>query len=161
MHEDVIEISGLDITENGPVTVDLALQWTENYDEDILCYTNIVYNSLGGTHLKGLRTGVIKSIKKYANDPHAKVFQNPDFTKGLVAIVDVKHPDPSFSSQTKDKLVTHEVTSIVERIVFEGLEKFFQNNKLILESIIGKINLNKTNREKLRQERLIQLKHNM
>ena len=161
VHEEVIEISAVDVRKNNSIAIDIAMQWTENYDEDILCFTNNGYNSLGGTHLNGLKRGVIKSIKKHAKIPPNNFLRWSDFTKGLVAIVSVKHPDPSYTSAKMDRLVNYELLTLVERIVFEGLEKFFQNNKLILESIIGKINLNKTNREKLRQERLIQLKHNM
>ena len=141
LHSDVIQISGEKEVEKGTVTVDLALQWSNAFSESIRCYTNIIRNKDGGTHMSGLRTALTSCLNSYAkkrNMLKGDALSGDDVREGLAAIVSVKHPDPSFSSQTKDKLVSSEVTGIVQTVVYEKLGDFFEENPSVAKSIIEK-----------------------
>jgi DNA gyrase subunit B len=141
MHQEVIQINGEKDTEKGPVTIELALQWSDAFSETIFCYTNIIRNKDGGTHMTGLRGALTKSVNNHAKKRKllkGNSLSGDDVREGLSAIVSVKHPDPSFSSQTKDKLVSSEVTSIVETVVYEKLGEFFEENPSV-----GKLNVDK------------------
>jgi len=141
LHSDVIQISGEKDVEKGTVTVDLALQWSNAFSESIRCYTNIIRNKDGGTHMSGLRTALTSCLNSYAkkrNMLKGDALSGDDVREGLAAIVSVKHPDPSFSSQTKDKLVSSEVTGIVQTVVYEKLGDFFEENPSVAKSIIEK-----------------------
>ena len=141
LHSDVIQISGEKDVEKGTVTVDLALQWSNAFSESIRCYTNIIRNKDGGTHMSGLRTALTSCLNSYAkkrNMLKGEALSGDDVREGLAAIVSVKHPDPSFSSQTKDKLVSSEVTGIVQTVVYEKLGDFFEENPSVAKAIIEK-----------------------
>ncbi len=141
MHQDVIVISGDKELEIGTVTIDLALQWSNAFSESIRCYTNIIRNKDGGTHMSGLRTALTSCVNSYAKKKNllkGDSLSGDDVREGLTAIVSVKHPDPSFSSQTKDKLVSSEVTGIVQTIVYEKLGEFFEENPSVAKLIIEK-----------------------
>ena len=141
LHKEVIQINGEKEIEKGSVTVDLALQWSNAFSESIRCYTNIIRNKDGGTHLSGLRTALTSCLNSYAkkrNMLKGEALSGDDVREGLAAIVSVKHPDPSFSSQTKDKLVSSEVTGIVQTVVYEKLGDFFEENPSVAKSIIEK-----------------------
>ena len=141
LHPNVIQISGEKEVEKGMVTVDLALQWSNAFSESIRCYTNIIRNKDGGTHMSGLRTALTSCLNSYAkkrNMLKGEALSGDDVREGLAAIVSVKHPDPSFSSQTKDKLVSSEVTGIVQTVVYEKLGEFFEENPSVAKSIIEK-----------------------
>ena len=141
LHSDVIQISGEKDVEKGTVTVDLALQWSNAFSESIRCYTNIIRNKDGGTHMSGLRTALTSCLNSYAkkrNMLKGEALSGDDVREGLAAIVSVKHPDPSFSSQTKDKLESSEVTGIVQTVVYEKLGDFFEENPSVAKSIIEK-----------------------
>ena len=141
LHKEVIQINGEKEIEKGSVTVDLALQWSNAFSESIRCYTNIIRNKDGGTHLSGLRTALTSCLNSYAkkrNMLKGEALSVDDVREGLAAIVSVKHPDPSFSSQTKDKLVSSEVTGIVQTVVYEKLGDFFEENPSVAKSIIEK-----------------------
>ena len=141
LHNEVIQITGHKEIEKGPVSVDLALQWSNAFSESIRCYTNIIRNKDGGTHLSGLRTALTSCLNSYAkkrNMLKGEALSGDDVREGLAAIVSVKHPDPSFSSQTKDKLVSSEVTGIVQTVVYEKLGDFFEENPSVAKSIIEK-----------------------
>ena len=141
MHQEVIVISGEKELEIGTVTVDLALQWSSAFSESIRCYTNIIRNKDGGTHMSGLRTALTSSLNSYAKKKNLLKGENlsgEDVREGLTAIVSVKHPDPSFSSQTKDKLVSSEVTGIVQTVVYEKLGEFFEENPSVAKIVIEK-----------------------
>ena len=141
LHSDVIQISGEKEVEKGTVTVDLALQWSNAFSESIRCYTNIIRNKDGGTHMSGLRTALTSCLNSYAkkrNMLKGEALSGDDVRDGLAAIVSVKHPDPSFSSQTKDKLVSSEVTGIVQTVVYEKLGDFFEENPSVAKTIIEK-----------------------
>ena len=156
MHKEVIEISGERETEKGPVTIELALQWSDAFSETILCYTNIIRNKDGGTHMTGLRGALTKSVNNHAKKRNllkGNSLSGDDVREGLSAIVSVKHPDPSFSSQTKDKLVSSEVTSIVETVVYEKLGEFFEENPAVGKLIVDKALLASKAREAARKAR--------
>ena len=156
MHQEVIEINGEKDTEKGPVTIELALQWSDAFSETIFCYTNIIRNKDGGTHMTGLRGALTKSVNNYAKKKKllkGNSLSGDDVREGLSAIVSVKHPDPSFSSQTKDKLVSSEVTSIVETVVYEKLGEFFEENPSVGKLIVDKALLASKAREAARKAR--------
>jgi len=154
MHEAVININD----ERDGVVVDIAMQWSDAYSEAISCYTNNVRNKDGGTHLTGLRTALTRTINSYGNDHKLlKDLKSPlsgdDVREGLTAIVSVKHPDPSFSSQTKDKLVSSEVKGIVEGTVADGLGAFLEENPKTAKKIIEKTVMAARAREAARKAR--------
>ena len=154
LHKDVILISGENEIEVGTVTVDLALQWSDAFSESILCYTNIIRNKDGGTHLSGLRGALTRSVNSYAKKKNllkGDSLSGEDVREGLAAIVSVKHPDPSFSSQTKDKLVSSEVSSIVESVVNEKLGEYFEENPSMAKLIVDKAVLASKAREAARK----------
>ena len=156
MHQEVIQINGEKDTEKGPVTIELALQWSDAFSETIFCYTNIIRNKDGGTHMTGLRGALTKSVNNYAKKKKllkGSSLSGDDVREGLSAIVSVKHPDPSFSSQTKDKLVSSEVTSIVETVVYEKLGEFFEENPSVGKLIVDKALLASKAREAARKAR--------
>ena len=101
MHENVITIIGSTDIEKGPVEVELALQWSDAFSESIMCYTNIIRNKDGGTHMSGLRTALTSCVNGYAKKRNllkGEGLSGEDVREGLAAVVSVKHPDPSFSS---------------------------------------------------------------
>ena len=141
-----------------PVMVEVALQWSGSYSEAIFCYTNNVKNKEGGTHLTGLRTALTKSINAYGQKGnHFKDFKGSlsgeDVREGLTCVLSVKHPDPSFDSQTKSKLVSSEVKGIVEVAVNEKLGEYFEENPEIAKKIIDKAVVAAKAREAARKAR--------
>jgi DNA gyrase subunit B len=159
MHPEVITIIGEKDhpdPELGPVSVELALQWSDAFSESIQCFTNIIENKDGGTHLSGLRTALTSCVNGYAKKRNllkGDGLSGEDVREGLAAIVSVKHPDPSFSSQTKDKLVSSEVTGIVQKIVYEKLSEFFEENPSVARQIVDKALLASKAREAARKAR--------
>ncbi|AKT36430.1 DNA topoisomerase (ATP-hydrolyzing) subunit B [Chondromyces crocatus] len=141
-----------------PITVEVALQWNSSYQESIFCYTNNVHNKDGGTHLTGLRAALTKTINNYgAAQNHFKDLkqglQGEDVREGLTCVLSVKHPDPSFDSQTKSKLVSSEVKGIVESIVNEKLAQYFEENPQNARKIIEKAVVAAKAREAARKAR--------
>ncbi len=156
LHSEVIKIRGEKEIEKGTVEVELALQWSDAFSESIRCYTNIIRNKDGGTHMSGLRTALTSSINTYAKKKKllkGDALSGDDVREGLAAVVSVKHPDPSFSSQTKDKLVSSEVTGIVQTIVYDKLGEFFEENPSIAKQIVEKALLASKAREAARKAR--------
>ncbi len=131
-------------TSRDGVEVEIAMQWSDSYNEQVFCYTNNVHNKDGGTHLTGLRAALTKTINSYGQsqnllkDLKGASLVGEDVREGLVAIVSVKHPDPSFSSQTKDKLVSSEVKGIVENIVNDRLNIYLEENPSSGRKIVDK-----------------------
>ncbi len=109
----------------------VALQWTDSYHENVRCYTNNIANRDGGTHLTGFRTALTKVVNAYAQEhnllrQHKGSLSGDDIREGIVAIISIQHPDPKFSSQIKDKLVSGEVTSLVSTIVTQSLSRYLE-----------------------------------
>ena len=156
LHDEVIKIRGEKEIEKGDVEVELALQWSDAFSESIRCYTNIIRNKDGGTHMSGLRTALTSSVNLYAKKKNllkGDALSGDDVREGLAAVVSVKHPDPSFSSQTKDKLVSSEVTGIVQTIVYDKLGEFFEENPSVAKQIVEKALLASKAREAARKAR--------
>ena len=126
------------------IDVQCSLKWNAGYNEDVYPYTNNIYQKDGGTHLLGFRSALTRVVNKYASEQNllkkSKVLLSGDDVKeGLTCVLSVKIPDPKFSSQTKDKLVSSEVRNIVEGIVNEKLSIWFDQNPSVSKTILTKI----------------------
>ena len=124
--------------------IECSLKWNANYSEDVYPYTNNIYQKDGGTHLLGFRSALTRVINKYAAEQNLlkknKVsISGDDIKEGLTCVLSIKIPDPKFSSQTKDKLVSSEVRNIVESIVNEKLSVWFDQNPSISKIILAKV----------------------
>ena len=157
IHEEVLHILGSKQGDKGEVHVEVAMQWTDSYSEAIHCFTNIIHNTDGGTHLSGLKSSLTRTINSYGQSKNLlkKVgnLSGDDVREGLSAVISIKHPDPSFNAQTKSKLVTSEVSGIVEQIVNEKLGEYFEENPSIARSIVSKASLASKAREAARKAR--------
>ncbi len=126
------------------VDIECSLKWNASYSEDVFPYTNNIHQKDGGTHLLGFRSALTRVVNKYANE-HNLLKKNKftisgdDIKEGLTCVLSAKIPDPKFSSQTKDKLVSSEVRMIVENIVNEKLSIWFDQNPSIAKIILAKI----------------------
>jgi DNA gyrase subunit B len=123
--------------------VDVVLQYNDSYNDQILSFTNAIPNADGGTHATGFRTALTRAINQYAKANNLLKDKDPalsgdDVREGLICVLAVKHPNPSFESQTKSKLVVPEVEGIVSSITYEGLMTFFDSNPPIAKKIIDK-----------------------
>ncbi len=126
------------------IEIECSLMWNGTYSEDIYPYTNNIYQKDGGTHLLGFRSALTRVVNKYANE-HNLLKKNKftisgdDIKEGLTCVLSTKIPDPKFSSQTKDKLVSSEVRTIVETFINEKLSIWFDQNPSIAKIILAKI----------------------
>ena len=126
------------------VEIECSLKWNSGYSEDVLPYTNNIFQKDGGTHILGFRSALTRVINKYANEhnllkKNKLTISGDDIKEGLTCVLSAKIPDPKFSSQTKDKLVSSEVRMIVETIVNEKLSIWFDQNPSIAKVILAKI----------------------
>ncbi len=124
--------------------VECSLKWNAGYSEDVYSYTNNIYQKDGGTHLLGFRSALTRVINKYALEQNLlkknKVsISGDDIKEGLTCVLSIKIPDPKFSSQTKDKLVSSEVRNIVETLVNEKLSVWFDQNPSVAKIILAKV----------------------
>lgn len=140
LHDKPFDLSG----EKDGISVEAAFEWTDGYHETCLCFTNNIAQRDGGTHLAGLRAALTRTINNYAINSgltkKEKVeLSGEDMREGLTVVLSVKVPDPKFSSQTKDKLVSSEVRPVVEGIVSERLDQWFEEHPAEARKIIGKV----------------------
>ncbi len=124
--------------------IECSLKWNAGYSEDVCPYTNNIYQKDGGTHLLGFRSALTRIINKYATEQNTlkknKIsISGDDIKEGLTCVLSIKIPDPKFSSQTKDKLVSSEVRNIVETVVNEKLSVWFDQNPSVAKNILAKV----------------------
>ena len=157
IHDEVVHVIGSKVGDKGEVQVEIGLQWTDSYSESIDCFTNIIHNVDGGTHLSGLRSSLTRTVNSYAQSrnllKNLSSLSGDDVREGLSAVVSIKHPEPSFNAQTKAKLVTSEVAGIVEQIVNDKLGEYFEENPSVARSIVDKAVLASKARDAARKAR--------
>jgi DNA gyrase subunit B len=146
LHQKMITADGLD--EKAGISVQMAMEWTDSYHENILCFTNNIPQGDGGTHLAGFKTALTRVVTNYLSNNQVKSFgkkdlrgsiTGDDIREGVTCVLSVKVPDPKFSSQTKEKLVSSEVRPVVETIISETVGNWFEENPAMTASIFEKI----------------------
>jgi DNA gyrase subunit B len=144
LHPNVFCSAGASMQGNVQIDVEVAMQWNDSYAEQVLCFTNNIPQTDGGTHLTGLRAAMTRIINKYIEEHEiakkAKVeITGDDMREGLACVLSVKMPDPKFASQTKMKLVSSEARPAVEEVVAQKLTDFLQERPNDAKTICGKI----------------------
>jgi DNA gyrase subunit B len=140
LHAPPIAIRG----ERDEVILEIAMEWTDSYHETMLCFTNNIPQRDGGTHLAGFRAALTRTVNAYANDSgiakkEKVALAGEDMREGLTCVLSVKVPDPKFSSQTKDKLVSSEVRPVIEGIVADRLAQWFEEHPAEARKIVAKV----------------------
>jgi len=128
-------------SEKNNISIECSLQWTDSFHENTLCFTNNIIQRDGGTHLAGFRGALTRSIVNYVNKntKNSSNITGEDAREGLTCIISVKLPDPKFSSQTKDKLVSSEVRPVIESTSLDKLEQWIEENPSEIKKVIDKI----------------------
>ena len=151
IHSDLIYIQP---TQKGHNSIEISMKWTTSYSEQILCFTNNIFQKDGGTHLSGFKSALTRSINSYLNKVNGKQkyeITGDDCREGLVAIISIKMSDPKFSSQTKDKLVSSEIKTLTESTLSTKLSEFLEENPKNAKQITGKIQQAAMAREEARK----------
>ncbi len=155
VHPEPIFVSGkVEETE-----VEIAVQWNDTFQEQVFCFTNNIRNKDGGEHLSGFRAALTRTLNNYGKennlfkDLKGQGLSGDDSREGLCAVVSVKHPDPKFSSQTKDKLISSEVKGYVESVVSERLGKWFEEHPREAKAVVAKAVLAARARDAARKAR--------
>ena len=139
-----VEIDDAGKTIEDDCFADIVFHYTGDYHENILCYANSIPNGDGGAHLTGFRGALTRAINNYAKNNKLLKDKDPalsgeDCREGLIAVISIKHPNPRFSSQTKEKLVNNEVEGVVSAITYDGLNTFFDENPAVAKKIVDKV----------------------
>ena len=125
------------------ISVECSFEWNAGYSEEVLAFTNNIHQKDGGTHLLGFRSALTRVINKYFSEKNNKKnkinISGEDIKEGLTVVLSIKMPDPKFSSQTKDKLVSSEVRLIVENIINDKVSTWFDQNPSVMRSVLEKI----------------------
>ena len=151
IHNDLIYLPP--IVKNGN-SIEISMKWTSSYTEQIMCYTNNIFQKDGGTHLSGFRSALTRTINNYSlknNGKQKYEISGDDCREGLVAIISIKMSDPKFSSQTKDKLVSSEIKSLTETTLSTKLSEYLEESPKDAKLIIGKIQQAAMAREEARK----------
>ncbi|GHC44739.1 DNA topoisomerase (ATP-hydrolyzing) subunit B [Roseibacillus persicicus] len=151
IHDSPVVLRGkrdVEVDYDGKVTkddvfVDVVFQYNDSYNEQILCFANSIPNADGGTHLTGFRGSLTRAINQYSRANKLLKEKDPnlsgeDVREGIVCVISVKMPNPRFSSQTKDKLVNAEIEGVVNSVVYEGMQAYFEENPNLAKQIIDK-----------------------
>ncbi len=130
--------------EKNNVIVECSLEWNAGYSEEVLAFTNNIHQKDGGTHLLGFRSALTRIINKYSSEKNSNkknkiTLSGDDIKEGLTAVLSIKMPDPKFSSQTKDKLVSSEIRLIVESIISDRVSTWFDQNPTVAKNVLEKI----------------------
>jgi DNA gyrase subunit B len=147
LHAPPIVIRGerqIGAAEGSDILLEIAMEWTDSFHETMLCFTNNIPQRDGGTHLAGFRAALTRSVNAYATDSgiarkERAALTGEDMREGLTCVLSVKVPDPKFSSQTKDKLVSSEVRPVIEGIVADKLTQWFEEHPVDAKKIVAKV----------------------
>jgi len=151
IHDELIYVEPY---KKGNDSVEISMKWTSSYTEQILCFTNNIYQKDGGTHLSGFKSALTRTLNSYSNKMNSKQkfeITGDDCREGLVAIISIKMSDPKFSSQTKDKLVSSEIKTLTETTLSSKLSEFLEENPKDAKLIINKIQQAAIAREEARK----------
>ena len=140
------------------IIAEIVLQYVDTYNDQLLCFTNAIPNADGGTHSSGFRGSLTRAVNQYAKNNNLlkdkdPAISGPDVLEGIAAVVSIKHPDPKFESQTKVKLISPEVESIVGSITYEGLMLHFDQNPNVAKRVLDKCLMAARAREAARKAR--------